>query len=497
MGTPPPNTVPCASTQTAQLLQLAHKLRQSPVVTHCEKALLGAGIRPGARLVLGCSGGPDSTALMVALWLLSPRHHWHVQVVSVDHGLRKEAAREAQQVVAVATQLGLSAQSVRVAVPRTASIQSAARTARYEALESVARKTHAQAVLTAHTLDDQAETVLLRLTGGAGLRGLGGIPKARPLSQSLPGCLLLRPLLAVEKTQVLALIDQAASVLAPLPLHDPSNDNRSFRRVAVRHELLPALSAIAPAQKTHLAQLADQLRADAELLDQLAATQLPGVLAVEVPKLPGQLAALSTTKLAALPRPLALRVLQQVIGRPLASVHWQAILQLASSQHGSQRVDLPHGLFAERRYETLYLRRHQPDTAPIIDSAPERAIGCAGEYSIGLGRVRLRVLAPNEHPAVDGKSQVLIRLVAPAFPLGLRRVRPGDRLRLPAGHRKVSDLWTDLKLPKDERAKLWVLTKNDQPLWLLGVRAGLCEDFNPALPQLQLFGEFVAEPLPP
>lgn len=499
MGIPPPNptpTTPIDPPLAALPPKRLHQLRQHPVVWQCEKALRAAGVSPGFKLVLGCSGGPDSTALMMVMWLLAPRHSWQVQVVCIDHGLRKEAKEEAAQVVAVAKRLGLPAQAVRVQVRKQASIQAAARTARYQALGAAAQTMQAQAVLTAHTLDDQAETVLLRLLGGAGLRGLAGIRAARPLSPELPGIRLLRPLLGIEKSALAALLELCLPLVSPLPVRDPSNFDRSYRRAAIRHDLIPALSQVSGAIQPNLARLAAQLRADADYLDGVAKSELPSVIDTDAPRLPGQIVALSLPKLHRLPQPIALRVLRLALDRPLASAPWQAVLRLAQTFHGSQSLDLPSGLAAERRYDTLYFCHRLPAPPACFQPSLPICLDGLGEHWFGGACVRLRTLLPSEQPSVDGQSRVILTLPAPGFPLGLRQVRPGDRLRLPAGHRKVSDLWTDLKVPKRERATLLVLTHNDQPLWLLGVRAGLAVEQDPRAPQIQLLAEYLPAPMP-
>lgn len=498
MGTTDPNHPTPATRDVALSKHALRTLRGSAAIRACERALVAASVSAGATLVLGCSGGPDSTALLLALWLLAPRQGFRVVVVCIDHGLRKEAATEAAQVAAVAARLGFCGRTVRVRLAKQASKQAAARTARYEALAAVATEVSADAVLVAHTLEDQAETVVLRFLGGAGLRGLSGMPPARPLSAENTTCQLVRPFLAVEKSALLALLEVAGPLVAPLPFHDPSNHDRSYRRAAIRHDVLPKLSALEPSLGPHLLALSDQLRADADLLDRLAKAEVSGVLVPDAPRLSDQIAAVSLSRLARLPQPLALRVLQQLIGRSLSSLHLHALQRLCSQPHGSQAIDLPMGLCAERRYGTLYLRKNQgprpvrssqpPPTAPTID------IRTWGTVSLGSARLRLVPMGPTEPLDVDGKTRVILTLPPPGLPLAVRHPRPGDRLRLPAGHRKLSDLLIDAKVPKSERAQRWVLTVSDQPVWLLGIRSGLAPMEAQALAPLRIFAELVAAP---
>src|SRR5688572_13533207 len=148
-------------------------------------------LRSEDRVLVACSGGPDSLALLYALRQLAPRLRIRLRAVYVDHGLRREAAREGARVVAWANELDLEAEVVRVQVPRRS--MEAARVARYQALEAVARARGANRIALGHTLSDQAETVLMRLLRGAGVRGLAGIPPARGP--------FIRPLLDVTRTE--------------------------------------------------------------------------------------------------------------------------------------------------------------------------------------------------------------------------------------------------------------------------------------------------------
>ncbi len=198
-------------------------------------------LRPYRAIVLAVSGGPDSMALM----LLAARWRDHLGqtapqflVVTVDHGLRTSAADEARMVGAAAARLGLPHRTVTwtqgAAARGAAGLQAAARAARYALLADVA-DTIAQrplAMVTAHTEDDQAETVVMRLKRGSGLDGLAGIPRVRAFGGHA-GVTLVRPLLDVAKARLMATLVAAGMRWAD----DPSNDDLTFERVRVRHDL--------------------------------------------------------------------------------------------------------------------------------------------------------------------------------------------------------------------------------------------------------------------
>jgi tRNA(Ile)-lysidine synthase len=207
-------------------------------------------VQPGERVLCAVSGGPDSIAMLHALVAIEPESSLVLEVATVDHGLRPEAADEARRVVAHAADLGLPARVVSLALPPGAGAQERARDARYEALRGVAAEVGAASIAVGHTLDDQAETVLLRLLRGAGIRGLAGVLPRREDG-------VVRPLLDVSRAEVEAFLAHRA---IEAPVRDPSNDDPRYQRVRVRREVLPALSRESPAIARTIAALAEEAR---------------------------------------------------------------------------------------------------------------------------------------------------------------------------------------------------------------------------------------------
>ena len=189
-------------------------------------------------IVIAVSGGPDSTALLwlAARWRASRKTGPAIVAVTIDHGLRAESAREAKAVKRFAQDLGISHRILRWkgAKPKTG-LQEAARDMRYALLAKAAIKVGARNVLTAHTLDDQAETVLLRLLRGSGLSGLQAMQAMSPYPGQ-PGLVLARPLLAIAKARLIATLTKAGIPFAD----DPSNRDPRHTRVRLRG-LMPAL----------------------------------------------------------------------------------------------------------------------------------------------------------------------------------------------------------------------------------------------------------------
>ncbi|MGY8633645.1 tRNA lysidine(34) synthetase TilS [Bradyrhizobium sp. 14AA] len=208
----------------------------SPISARAAKQLF-AGLKSAPALVLAVSGGPDSVALMwlAARWQRGLARGPRLTVVTVDHGLRPEAAREARAVKRLATELGLPHRTLRWrgAKPKTG-LPAAAREARYRLLAEAARKAGASHVLTAHTRDDQAETLLMRLLRGSGLAGLSAMGRLTMRD----GIVLARPLLDVPKSQLIATLKRAKIGFAD----DPTNRDTAFTRPRLR-ALLPRLAA--------------------------------------------------------------------------------------------------------------------------------------------------------------------------------------------------------------------------------------------------------------
>jgi tRNA(Ile)-lysidine synthase len=325
-------------------------------VRHAVRAALAdvsATARSGGALVLAaCSGGPDSVALAAALAFEAARCSAPLRAggVTVDHGLQPGSAKRAADVVELLARLGLDpVECATVEVAGEGGPEAAARRARYTALDAVAGRLGAAAVLLGHTLDDQAETVLLGLARGSGLRSIAGMP-----ARFGPDARYRRPLLGLSRATT-----RAACAEAGLPVwDDPHNTDPAFARARVRADVLPALeAALGPGVAAALARTADLARDDADALDQWAVT-----VTAEIGGTPAT--GVDVAGLAGLPAAVRRRVLRQLAvaaGVPagsLAAVHLQEVERLVSEWHGQGPVSLPGRLRATRRCGRLYL---EPD----------------------------------------------------------------------------------------------------------------------------------------
>lgn len=301
-----------------------------------------AGLRQGDLVLAACSGGQDSLALAAALAFVAPRAGLRAGAVTVDHGLQEGSAERAATVAATLRGLGLDPVRVApVSVAGPGGLEAAARAARYAALEEAAAAAGAAAVLLGHTLDDQAETVLLGLARGSGPRSLAGMPPRRGL--------FFRPLLGVRRS----VTAEACAALGLAVWSDPHNADRRFARVRVRLDALPALeAALGPGVAEALVRTADQLRDDAEVLEKIAASERGRD---DTP--------MSAASLADLPGALRTRVLRSAAlaaGCPagaLTSAHVARIAELVTHWHGQRGVDLPGGVRAARRSGAVLFER--------------------------------------------------------------------------------------------------------------------------------------------
>ena len=302
---------------------------------------------PGDLVLVACSGGADSLALAAATAAESRKAGLLAGAVTVDHGLQNGSAERAAAVAATCHDLELDPVEVATVVVGSAGgPEAAARDARRTALLEVARRTGALAVLLGHSLDDQAETVLLGLARGSGARSLGGMA---PVSG--PGGIFVRPLLDLPRS-VLA---RACAELGLEPWTDPHNTDPRYARVRVRARVLPVLEAeLGPGVAAALVRTAALLRADADALDAWAADATAQVTQRE----PGQLSVNALEKLPTAVRRRVLRSAAISAGAPagsLGAAHVAAVDALLTSWHGQGPLDLPGGVRASRVCDSLLL----------------------------------------------------------------------------------------------------------------------------------------------
>jgi tRNA(Ile)-lysidine synthase len=323
--------------------------RLTPAVADVRRAvrtaLAEAAPAAGSLVLVALSGGPDSLTLAAATAFEAPRAGLRAGAVVVDHGLQEGSADVAETAAGAARGLGLDPVLVRrVTVAGGGGPEDAARTARYHALDGALGETGATHLLLGHTLDDQAETVLLGLARGSGAASLRGMATLTP-ARGVPGAAYLRPLLGIRRT----ITDAFCADCGLRPWTDPHNADPAYLRVRVRNRVLPLLEdELGPGVADALARTAEQLREDAEALDHFAEEWAEEVVGLTED---GRLT-LDVGGLAANPAALRQRIVRfaaaSEYGVSLSRTHTLAISALVTDWHGQGEVSVP-GVRVERR----------------------------------------------------------------------------------------------------------------------------------------------------
>jgi tRNA(Ile)-lysidine synthase len=339
-------------------------LRLPSLVAAVDRALQSAGAPPrGGTLVVGLSGGKDSVALTDALACLRRRRGFRVVAAHLDHGLRKDSAQDVAFCAALCESLDVPFRSGRADVRARAArerggLEQAARRERYAYLRRVRDEEKAAAIAVAHTRDDQAETLLLRLVRGAGATGLSGM---RPRAGDL-----LRPLLAVSREQVLAHLRERGLEWR----EDPTNADTAHRRNRVRHELLPYLEErFNPGIRAALARTASLLADEAAHVRAEADALLERIAHEE-----GEALSLGRAALAEAPTAVARAAIRQALARAgglahVGALHVERVLQLARAKAPSgRRLPLPGGREARFTRDAVRLERRTGNDTKAVSS---------------------------------------------------------------------------------------------------------------------------------
>lgn len=286
-----------------------------------------------ATLVVGVSGGADSVSLLLGLCELVRRAKLSIRLVSahIEHGLRgAESAEDAVFVSEIAASLGIDHETRKAKIPRIGNLEENARVARYGLLARIARSNGAFAVAAAHTLNDQAETLLMNLIRGSGPAGLAGMRSVRPLEREI---LLVRPLLRWAGREDTEEYCRSRGIE---PRHDAMNDDRAFTRVRVRRELLPLL-------RTYNPKIVATLARTAELMPSASETEFSH----------GQ--SLAVRDISDLDGPLADDLIRGWLNAQMGSTrrishkHITAIRRLALSTKSGKEAELPGGASVRKR----------------------------------------------------------------------------------------------------------------------------------------------------
>ena len=388
-----------------------------------------------ASVVVGCSGGADSLALLA----LACDHGFEVCAVYVDHGLRPGTAHDAEIVKRAAARFGARSRVEHVDLAQGPNLESRAREARYAALQRVRAEVGAEAILVAHTRDDQAETVLLQMLRGAATTGLSGMAVRRGFVR--------RPLLASRRWET----HELCARLGLSPAHDPMNDDLHHRRVWLRREVIPRLEGGTDRDLVEvLARQAELMRDDDELLDSFALQYEPD----------------DADAVAALPRALARRVMRRWLAAPAPPSVATVERILAVARGDVRAAQLPGGDRIERVHGRLVRvdGLGAADTAPVVLELPGRA---------RFGEVEIEAWIEHGPPVAwpDGRARAVCDADRVPATVVVRAVEPGERFRPlgRGGSKLLHDALAEAGVAASHRPRAPVVV-GAGPVWVVGYR---------------------------
>jgi tRNA(Ile)-lysidine synthase len=424
--------------------------------------------RPGDRLLVAVSGGPDSVALLSVLATLA--HDWSLSLHAVhfNHGLRGAESEEDSRFVSdLCDQMRVPLICRRLLLGKPGgSVQEAAREARYVALKDTAALIGADRVALGHTADDQAETLVMWMLRGAGVTGLAGIPWIRE-------ALFIRPLLGVRRDEILCyLAGRSLSFRV-----DSSNNEPLYLRNRIRRDLLPALKRLNPAIVDVLCRQAEVLREEDGWLEEMTSRHVPEVLLEE----DSERLIVDRQRLIALPlalqRRLVRRLLQQVSRSRKRAPFRSVAAVLDCVVHGRSGATLTiDQTQVTREYERLRFESRRSlaaQNSPLAPSEVPLPVPSTRLWAPTGQRVRIN-LGDASGPLQSVDARARFDADRCTFPLLLRAWRPGDAfqpLGLGGRTKKLQDYFTDIKLPRHRRTQVPLLVAPEGILWVAGYRA--------------------------
>ena len=423
--------------------------------------------RPGDHVVVACSGGLDSLVLLHLLRFRAKKLGIQLAAAHFDHGMRQESSADASWLHGLTSAWGVPLRTEQALdVPRN---EAGARALRYQFLESLTRDGAFARVLTAHHADDQVETVLFRILRGTGVEGLRGIPESR-----VPG--VIRPLLPFARAE----LEAYARSHRLCSRVDPSNASRRFARNRLRHDVLPMLEQAHPGARDALLRLSRNAERTLDALGSLLDLQLQGVAegwgADEVFIDRALLRKYSDPVVAALARRAAAH-----LGVALSEAGTGLAVEFMREGASGTGLDLPGSVRLEREFERFRIARPARPATHTGESGAENdrleiLVPGKGEGELCLSGRRYRVRWGLGGGATAGKAVSAAGWVSAAFPpdrlsfpLRVRGWRPGDRIRIRDGHKKLKKVFRESQVPRGQRDRLPVLVDSEGlVVWLPG-----------------------------
>jgi tRNA(Ile)-lysidine synthase len=433
--------------------------------------LLSAGDRP----LIAVSGGPDSVALLHVLYRLREEFSLHLEVAHLHHGIRGEEAEEDARFVAeLAKRLALPCHLKKIDLPRLKSdagkgnLEELARKERYRFFAALLRKRQLTKVATAHTLDDQAETVLMWFLRGSGMKGLGGMEplhRMRPDGKSArDGITVIRPLLEVSKADILEFLNAKGLAYRV----DRTNRDTRLLRNWIRWKLIPELKERSgPRFSVRLAHQAELLRDDDFVLEDLARRALNRMRRAD-----GLDRELFLKQPAALQRRILRLWIEEARSHLLGVefVHIAGMLDLIVGGPPQARLAVPGGLELAKEYQRLRLEKRSRKLKRTSYYGYELHIAKPLNIREAGVMVYSEMISPPLAHWPDRLSEAVFDRALLPRTLTIRNFRRGDRFQPlgMTGHKKVKDLFIEKKIPLSVRATLPLLSAGGEILWIPG-----------------------------
>ncbi len=468
----------------------------SAIIQTCEQYQL---IDPGDTVLAAVSGGVDSLVMLHALHYLQPLLDFNLQVATLDHQLRgDEGAADAQFVAQLAAEWGLPCTNGSINVPaliekESLNVEEAARQARYSFLITTAHRIGAQRIAIAHNQDDQAETVLMNILRGTGLRGLRGMLYASTFFEAdewledeavdTAAFTIIRPLLDISRH----LITAYANEHSLSPRHDHTNTDTARLRNKIRHEILPSLQTLNPNVRGALARLATIVQGDVEVLDTRADQVASWIIEwseTEGDDMPGEAAFLDRDAYEEQPLGIQRALLRKVIYELAPGVRdlsfdlvEQARALILNGQTGAC-LELPDDVNLRIGYDEVTIGYGGNPTYPphLPHLSPQTHIRIdpdADQQPIAVGKLRLVTYWVTEQRLKDWRPESPLECTL-AIPenaeLILRTWQDGDRFKpfgMQGKSQKLSDTFINLKVPAFYRDQVPLLTIDDEIAWFV------------------------------
>lgn len=411
-------------------------------------------IEDGDKIVLGLSGGPDSVCLLHILYRLKEKLDIEVYAAHLNHQIRGiEAQKDALYITQLCENLGVTSFVKSIDVPKYCkenglSVEEGARKLRYEMFEEIKQKTKSNKIAIGHNLNDQAETILMRIMRGTGLQGLRGIEYIRDNN-------IIRPILDIDRKDIEAYCEKYELN----PRIDHTNLETIYTRNKIRLELIPYMKDnFNPNVIESIVRMSNSLKTDSDYIQEESEIKFE-----EVSNLQEDACEIDIQKYSKLHNAIKVRVLRKGIKHILGDTnfvdqkHIEDIMQLEDNKKIDKMITLPRGIFAYRRKNTILLINKE-----IVNETIEF---CYNLPSNGFIKVKeLNLVLETQTMNIDRYKSMKLDKKSKGFDFDkvkggivVRSRKEGDKIKLSAGSKKVKDLFIDLKIPREERCNVPII----------------------------------------